>query len=78
MLFRSTIIDSFETFFSLFKPIPKESIISAVKFDEFKKIVSAKNKMKFDPNNVNFDTPDEIKEAQMMIDYYNKVTSKEL
>jgi cobaltochelatase CobS len=70
-----TIVDTMESFFDLFKPAIRENIVDAVDFEGFKKIVKEKDKMPWtnsrnqDPNRKpnNFDTPSEMKEAQILI-----------
>lgn len=65
-----TIIDSLNTFFELFKPSTRSALLNELNIDEFKRIVEAKNKMPFDPSNPNFNTPNEIQEAEQMIANY--------
>jgi len=67
-----TIIDTMDDFFNLFKPTTKETIINQVDYAGFKKIVEAKNKMPFNPDAPNFDTPDEINQAKSMIINYQQ------
>jgi len=69
-----TIIESLETFFSLFKPATRDALMSDPKTSlrEFARIVEEKNKMPFDATNINFDTPEEMAEGQAMIAAYNK------
>jgi len=69
-----TIIESLETFFSLFKPATRDALMSdpETSLKQFVKIVEQKNKMKFDPTDINFDTPDEITQGQSMIQAYNR------
>lgn len=69
-----TIIDSMETFFSLFKETPKAAILNEVDFRQFKKIVEQKDKMPFDASNINFDTAAELAEGKAMVDAYKAAT----
>lgn len=73
-----TIIDSLETFFTLFKEAPRNAILQAVDFRNFRKIVEDKNKMPYDPNNINFDTPNEIQEGKNMVELYKTSTANTL
>lgn len=62
-----TIIESMDNFFGLFKDVPRNTIIQGVDYEGFKKIVEAKNKMPYNPDMPNFNTPDEETEAREMI-----------
>lgn len=62
-----TIIESMDNFFGLFKDVPRNTIIQGVDYEAFKKIVEAKNKMPFNPDMPDFNTPDEEREAREMI-----------
>lgn len=65
-----TIIETMDNFFGLFKPTTKQVLLQSVDFEAFKKIVAQKNKMVFNPDAPDFDTPDEINEANKMIADY--------
>lgn len=65
-----TIVEAMENFFNLFKLATKEAILNEVNFDQFKLIVEEKNNMPYDPNNVNFDTAQELVEVQQVIKDY--------
>ena len=65
-----TIVESMENFFGLFKPATKEAILNEVDFNQFKRTVEEKNKMPYDPNNPNFDTPQELQMVQQVIADY--------
>jgi cobaltochelatase CobS len=67
-----TIIESMETFFTLFKPSIKDALLSDVDFDGFKKIVEEKNAMPYNEMNPNFDTPSELKLAKEVIQKYKE------
>jgi cobaltochelatase CobS len=68
-----TIVEAMETFFGLFKPATKEAILNEVDFDNFKKIVEKKDKMPYDSNSPNFDTPKELEEVRVEVaDYKSK------
>jgi len=74
-----TLIDTMDEFFNLFKPAQKDSIISSVDYDGFKKIVAEKNKMPYvhSSNKVanDFNTAAEITEAQTLIERYKQSQS---
>ena len=65
-----TIVESLETFFTLFKPSIREALLNDVNFDGFKRIVEEKNAMPYDSTNPNFDTPSELKEVREVIEKY--------
>ena len=65
-----TIIETMDNFFGLFKPTTKEVLMNAVDFKGFKKIVEEKNKMPFNPDAPDFDTPAEIQEGNRMVAEY--------
>lgn len=67
-----TIIESVETVFALVKEAQRKQVMDAVDFKGFKKIVDEKNKMAFDPTAPNFDTAEEIAEAQTIIRQYEE------
>jgi hypothetical protein len=67
-----TIIESVETVFDLVKEAQRKQVMDAVDFKGFKKIVEEKNKMTFDPTAPNFDTANEIAEAQTIIRQYEE------
>lgn len=62
-----SIIDAMDNFFNLFKENPRNTLINETDYKEFKKIVAEKNKMPFNPDAPNFDTPMEIEEAMRLI-----------
>jgi hypothetical protein len=66
-----TLEDSLNTFLDLFKPSVKQSLISSLPIDEFKRTIQDKNKMPFNSTTPDFDTPSEIQEAQGLINAYN-------
>jgi len=65
-----TIIEGIDTVLNLIKESQRKLIVDKVDYKGFKAIVEKKNKMKFDENSPNFDTPEELKEAQKMIEDY--------
>jgi len=67
-----TIIESLETFLTLFKPAIKQAIQDdpETNLKNFEKIVKEKNKMPYNEKAPNFNTQDEINEAQRMIKAY--------
>jgi hypothetical protein len=67
-----TIVESVETVFALVKEAQRKQVMDAVDFKGFKKIVEEKNKMAFDPTAPNFDTSEEIAEAQVIIKNYEE------
>lgn len=67
-----TIVESVETVFALVKEAQRKQVMDAVDFKGFIKIVEAKNKMAFDPTAPNFDTAEEIAEAQVIIKNYEE------
>lgn len=71
-----TIIDALDTFFLLFKKSIRDRLLQVVDYPEFKNIVSQKLKMKVDPNSPNYNTPDEIREAERMIKDYKEKQKK--
>lgn len=73
-----TIIESLETFFTLFKEAPRNAILTEVDFERFKKIVNDKDKMPFNPDDTNFDTPEELQEGKDMVEKYKKKTENTL
>ena len=66
-----TLEDTLNTFLDLFKPSVKQSLISSLPIDEFKRTISDKNKMPFNYQTPDFDTSSEIQEAQGLINAYN-------
>lgn len=68
-----TLIESLETFYALFKPAIREALLQTPDLDlkAFEKIVNAKDKMPYDPKAPDFNTQDEINEAERMIQNYN-------
>ena len=62
-----TIIEAMDYFFQLFKSSTRDVLMQEVDYDGFKKIVEEKDKMPFDPNKPDFDTPQELAEAEKMI-----------
>ena len=67
-----TIIESLETFLTLFKPAIKQAIQDdpETNLKNFEKIVKEKNKMPYNEKAPDFNTQDEINEAQRMIKAY--------
>lgn len=62
-----TIIEAMDYFFDLFKEVPRTTIKNDTNYDEFKRIVAEKNNMPYNPDAPNFNTPDEERMAQEMI-----------
>ena len=62
-----TLIDAIDSFLLLIKPAQRQMIADKIDYQGFKKIVAEKNKMPFDVNKIDFDTPDEILIAEDMI-----------
>jgi len=62
-----TIIEAMDYFFQLFKPSTREVLMQEVDYDGFKLIVAEKDNMVFDPNKPDFDTPQELAEADRLI-----------
>lgn len=67
-----TIIDSLETFLTLFKPAIKQAIQDdpETNLKNFERLVKEKNKMPYNEKAPDFNTQDEINEAQRMIKAY--------
>jgi len=65
-----TLIDSLNTFFELFKPSTRQALIAELDIDAFKRIVAEKDKMPYDPSAPNFNTQQEVDEANQMIANY--------
>lgn len=67
-----SLITTFDTFFDLFKPSTKEAIISEVNYEEFKRVLASKDKMKYHGSNSDkandFDTPAEKQEVERLIE----------
>jgi MoxR-like ATPase len=63
-----TIIDTMDNFFGLFKDVPRRTIMQDVDYDGFKAIVEQKNKMPYNPDAPDFNTPDEERTARQMIE----------
>jgi hypothetical protein len=66
-----TLEDTLNTFLDLFKPSVKQSLISSLPIDEFKRTIKDKNKMPFNYQTPDFDTSSEMQEAQGLINAYN-------
>jgi hypothetical protein len=66
-----TLEDALNTFLDLFKPSVKQSLISTLPIDEFKRTIKEKNKMSFNAQTPDFDTSNEIQEAQGLINAFN-------
>jgi cobaltochelatase CobS len=62
-----TIQTSMESFLNLFKPSIRESLLQTLPFDQFYRTIEEKNKMPFDINSPNFDTPKEISDSNILI-----------
>jgi cobaltochelatase CobS len=62
-----TIEDSMESFLNLFKPSIKDAITSSLDFAGFYRVVAEKDKMPFDADSPNFDTPKEIADCRALI-----------
>ena len=67
-----------DTFFGLFKDVQKQAIMQKVDYDGFKKIISEKNKMVFDENAPNFDTPEELVEGETMVKEFEKANKNKI
>jgi cobaltochelatase CobS len=65
-----TIQETMDNFFGLFKPSTRQQIMDAVDYEDFKKIISEKNKMPYNPDAPNFDTPAEIANGNVMVADY--------
>lgn len=72
-----TLKDSIQSFFDLFKASTKQALIQSVDLEGFLKIVEEKDKMPFDPDMPNFNTPNEEKEAMMMITLHDLEVKKQ-
>ena len=62
-----TVIEAMDNFFGLFKEAPRRAITEGVDYAAFKRVVEQKNQMPYNPDAPNFDTPEEIREAQELI-----------
>ena len=62
-----TVIEAMDNFFGLFKEAPRRAIMEGVDYAAFKRVVEQKNQMPYNPDAPNFDTPEEIREAQELI-----------
>ena len=68
-----SIIDALNGFFGLFKETPKQTLLTAVDYDEFKRIVALKDAMPYDPTQpANYDTQAEIDEGRNIVERYNQ------
>jgi hypothetical protein len=67
-----TVVESLVTFLDLFKPAIKQAIQDDpnTNLDNFKRVLDAKNKMPYNPKAPDFNTQDEINEANRMITAY--------
>ena len=72
-----TIIEGIDTVLSLIKESQRQQIVKQIDYDGFKRIVEEKNKMPFDKNAPNFNTPQEVEEAEKIIRAY-KATQKQI
>lgn len=72
-----TLEETMETFFGLFKDVQKQAIMQRADYEAFKKTIKEKNKMPFDKNQPNFDTPQDIAEGErLVIDFENANKNK--
>jgi len=62
-----TVIEAMDNFFGLFKEAPRRAIMEGVDYAAFTRVVEQKNQMPNNPDPPNFDTPEEIREAQALI-----------
>jgi cobaltochelatase CobS len=62
-----TIEEAMESFLNLFKPSIKDAILSGLPFKEFYDTIKVKDKMPFDADAPNFDTPQEIQDCKALI-----------
>lgn len=62
-----TIEDSMESFLNLFKPSIKEALLQTLPFDQFYRTIKEKDKMPFNVDSPNFDTPQEITDSNALI-----------
>lgn len=62
-----SVIDALDNFFNLFKEAPRNTIKRDVDYDGFKRILAQKDKMPYNPDAPDFDTPEEIREAEQLI-----------
>ena len=65
-----TIEETMDNFFGLFKPSTRQQIMDAVDYKDFKKIIAEKNKMAYNSDAPNFDTPAEIANGNIMVADY--------
>ena len=73
-----TLQNTMDTFFELFKDVQKQAIIQKVDYDGFKKIIAEKNKMVFDENAPNFDTPEELIEGERIVSEFEKANKNKI
>ena len=63
-----TIIQTMDNFFGLFKPTQRDTIKRETNYDEWKRVVEAKNKYPYDSAKPNFDDPGELTEVRRLIE----------
>lgn len=73
-----TLENALDTFFELFKDVQKQAIMQRVDYDGFKKIIAEKNKMPFDPKNINFNTPEEVKECEKIVKDFEEANKNKI
>jgi len=73
-----TLENSLDTFFELFKDAQRQAILQKVDYDGFKQIIAQKNLMPFDPNKIDFNTPQEVKEAMAMVEAFEKANKNKI
>jgi cobaltochelatase CobS len=67
-----TIIEGIDTVLALIKESQRKQIVEKVGYEGFKRIVERKNSMPYDKAATNFDTPEEIEEANKIIEAYKQ------
>jgi cobaltochelatase CobS len=73
-----TLENTMDTFFELFKDVQKQAIIQKVDYEGFKKIIAEKNKMPFDKDAPNFNTPSELIDAEEMVKAFEKANKNKI
>lgn len=73
-----TLENTMETFFELFKDVQKQAIMQKADYEGFKKIIAEKNKMPFDKDAPNFNTPTELTEAEDMVRAFEQANKNKI
>lgn len=63
-----TLIETMDNFFILFKDAQRDILKRDTDYDEFKRIVAEKENMIYDAANPNFDTPEEKREVDLLVE----------